>query len=1157
MSAADDVLPRYTEELRGFGPSLPDDLASGASALEGRLTPEELDQWAAAGVALARHSLRSWEAAAEYFRVSPRLIPAFSFAELIDWSEVARELAESSSMIAAAFVRATPEVLQPLQGADTGDLGIMGEWIGRPGEQVRPWALLGKRLAHGNWKSVALAASFFEQSPALLHALPLDAVGELVDVVDRLSERSYQLAASCLERSGELFGTLAPPDRRPFLEFAAAVAHASWADTRLYFERGPALIANIDRDERGAFLKLAADVTGQVGRQGYPLFIEAAESLAQVEPTYHETLVELAHRLAGGSPAAAMAFLRSSPIVLTRLTADQLERWLQGGWDLLFEQHNLEGAEAYFRLESARAEEMLESLSARVELRSVSNTLRLYAKALTGEQIAIRSTEDLVDAGIGWVQESVATTEGSAIYLPPYVSTFPAQPENFQSYKVYATHQSGRMEFGSFRFDFGLPGAHLASTLLERERARPEPESPPDGPEELDAEAQAAAEAEAAAVREARDAYMAAARPTASPFSIADAEGAAELRSMAPDPNRAPVVGVATSMERYFDLFADRALISGLFTIVEDARVDAYVSREYGGIRPALRSLQAHEASTRRDVTQLALREAYLENLLRASLQQPQTMRWPAELMSLLQQGLAQLAIVEQRDADVQDSTEVAAEIYAIVERIPNITGAYAPVDWEEIDEEMLRVMNEAGGADGPEMPHGEEVDFETPPQPEFRGDFKPELVQLMMKLKQQASGEEPMGGQLTQEQLQALLEKSVEITISDIAEGDIASSMGMFLTNLEREALDAKQGPPGQVPDGADAGDSSGGEGAQDLPMEIDWSYYDEWDFRAGDYRPRWCRVGERVSEEGELDYYEETLKTHHGLVTETRRQFELLRPEHFRRIKRLEDGEDVDLDQAIEFIIDKRAGVGPLGRVYWRRNKVERDVAVAFLLDMSASTDEEIDKPQSNYQPSDDDFDDDPRKYFQWLTERRARFTAAPPKRIIDLEKESLVLIVEALEAIGDTYGIYGFSGYGRDNVEFHVIKDLNETFGDRTRRRIDKITPIRSTRMGPAIRHTIAKLEEYDAKVKLLILVSDGRPQDHGYGRDRTEKDYAVHDTHQALVEAKQVGVTPFLITVDKEGHDYLKEMCDDIGYEVVADIESLPRRLTSLYRVLATE
>ena len=471
MSAAADITARHEAELRGFGPTLADDLASGARALEGRLSEEQLDEWASAGVALSRHSLRSWEAAAEYFRASPRLLPAFNFEELLDWAAVARELSEQSSMIAAAFLRATPEVLQPLQGADDKDLGIMGEWVGRPGEQVRPWSALGRRLARGNWKSVALAATFFEQSPALLHALPLDAVRDLVDIVDRLSERSYQLAASCLERSGELFGDLAPQDRRPFLEFAGAVAKASWADTRLYFERGPGLLAPVAQDERGAFLRLAADVAGQTGRQGYPLFVEAAEALAEVQPTYHGTLLELSSRLASGSPAAAMAFLRSSPHVLTRLTADQLERWLQTGWDLLFEQGNVEGAEAYFRLESARAEEMLGNLSARVELRDVSNTLRLYSKALTGEQIAIRSTEELVDAGIGWVQESVATTEGNAIYLPPYVGTFPGQTENFASYKVFTTHQTGRIEFGSFRFEFGAAGAYLASTMEEREAA--------------------------------------------------------------------------------------------------------------------------------------------------------------------------------------------------------------------------------------------------------------------------------------------------------------------------------------------------------------------------------------------------------------------------------------------------------------------------------------------------------------------------------------------------------------------------------------------------------------------------------------------------------------------------------------------------------------
>jgi nitric oxide reductase activation protein len=157
-------------------------------------------------------------------------------------------------------------------------------------------------------------------------------------------------------------------------------------------------------------------------------------------------------------------------------------------------------------------------------------------------------------------------------------------------------------------------------------------------------------------------------------------------------------------------------------------------------------------------------------------------------------------------------------------------------------------------------------------------------------------------------------------------------------------------------------------------------------------------------------------------------------------------------------------------------------------------------------------------------------------------------------ALETIGDQYGIYGFSGYGRDNVEFFVIKDFDETLNQRIKNRLDKITPIRSTRMGPAIRHATHKLNLTDAKVKILVLLSDGRPQDHGYGRDRTEKEYAIHDTKQALNEAKRDGITPFALTVDRAGHDYLKTMCEDMGYEVVADIEALPSRLPSLYRRL---
>ena len=105
-----------------------------------------------------------------------------------------------------------------------------------------------------------------------------------------------------------------------------------------------------------------------------------------------------------------------------------------------------------------------------------------------------------------------------------------------------------------------------------------------------------------------------------------------------------------------------------------------------------------------------------------------------------------------------------------------------------------------------------------------------------------------------------------------------------------------------------------------------------------------------------------------------------------------------------------------------------------------------------------------------------------------------------------------------------------------------------------MGPAIRHATSKLEQYDAKAKILFLVSDGRPQDHGYGRDRTEKEYAIHDTQKALVEAKHKGIVPFALTVDKEGHDYLGQMCGDMAYEVRGDIEQLPPRLPTLYRRL---
>jgi len=617
-------------------------------------------------------------------------------------------------------------------------------------------------------------------------------------------------------------------------------------------------------------------------------------------------------------------------------------------------------------------------------------------------------------------------------------------------------------------------------------------------------------------------------------------------------------------MERFFDLFPDRQLASDLYTIAEDARIDGAVKREYGGIRRPLTRMQKAELLNRPDVRRLPLRQAFVENLVRTSLDGLDTVLWPRSRAEVMAQALGVLEAVGGPGATVEDAAEATMRLYQMAIGIPNTFEESFDEKWEPVSpmeggQAMPMEGGELGG-EGSQVQMGDvgqgegEEDYQSPQEVDFRGDFKPELVQLLMKLREDAQGGDAgkmSPGQLTPEQLAELLEKSVEIDLDAMMEGDLDASTGMFLSNLMKEA-----GTPASDKDnkGEPTSDASTGaeEGEQPLVPIVTIYYYDEWDFRAQDYKPRWCAVKESKLEQGEEDFYETTLRDHAGLVAQTRKQFELMKPELFRKLKRLPEGEDFELDAAIEWMIERRAGASPTEKIYWRRNKIERDVAVAFLIDMSASTDEEINKRDKKY--DEDDYDDDPRKYLSWWVSKRRQELTSPPKRIIDLEKESTVLLMTALETIGDQYGIYGFSGYGRDNVEFFVIKDFDEHLDHAIKKRLDKITPIRSTRMGPAIRHATHKLNLTDAKVKILFLLSDGRPQDHGYGRDRTEKEYAIHDTKQALNEAKRDGITPFALTVDRAGHDYLKTMCEDMGYEVVADIESLPSRLPALYRRL---
>lgn len=306
----------------------------------------------------------------------------------------------------------------------------------------------------------------------------------------------------------------------------------------------------------------------------------------------------------------------------------------------------------------------------------------------------------------------------------------------------------------------------------------------------------------------------------------------------------------------------------------------------------------------------------------------------------------------------------------------------------------------------------------------------------------------------------------------------------------------------------------------------------YDEWDRDLSDTRVGWCRVVEKSRRLDDLKPEERTFvartrSRYRGVISSIRHQFQLMRPESLKRVHNEIDGDDYDLNALIDYVIDRRADGRQDERVYTKRLRRERDVAVSFLLDQSSSTARTIGRhPLQPY--------------------------THPGRRIIEVEKEGLVLMSEALEAVGDPYAIYGFTSEGRRNVKFYVVKDFNEPYADEVEARIGGINYQNNTRLGAAIRHAAAKLRTQEARTRLLIVLSDGRPYDHDYGDAR----YAREDTREALARARLDGITPFCITIDRDSETELRDLYGEVGYTIIDDVLSLPERMPAIYRRLTT-
>ena len=735
-----------------------------------------------------------------------------------------------------------------------------------------------------------------------------------------------------------------------------------------------------------------------------------------------------------------------------------------------------------------------------VELAPIREMLRLYCRALTERNVELQDLEELVEKNIGWSKSDVATSDGAAIFLPLVVERFNARSDNYDFLKVMLTQQAGHIEFGSFRFEFDRPATRF-------DDLRPKLAEPPDYHDHDHGH-----------------------------------EGHHERRS-------------ATELTRFFRLFPQRRLALDIFSILESGRVEARIMSEYRGITGTYHEMRRRVLERRPEIAFLPAREALLEFMLRVSMGQKDGIKYPLKHKRVVGDIRALLLLVAGPGATVEDAAEATLRIYARLAKIKN--DYLAESEFEIFTEESSSRSNRSSRRMGSKSSNGSrrsnrwvddgslrdnvtlpslagrEREYLSPQGVDYRGDFRPELAQLLTR--PQTNSREQRKS-LTAEELADLLRAQRTPKLRDSAEDgeEQDSRTSRMAQNLLRELAkrDPRMQSAARRPSPHD--DDDGGPLKATLPNTF---VYDEWDVLENRFRVCWCKVYEKVMPPGNVHFYRETLLQRRGLLKQIRSEFEQVMPELYRKEKRLPDGVEHDLDAAIEALTDLRAGVTPSEKIFWRHYKIERDVAVAFLLDMSGSTGEAIGRPaEADGAPSGGP-----------LFERGQR-------RIIDVEKEAIVLMSDALEGIGDRYGVYGFSGHGRDNVEFYVIKDMGEEFSSEIAKRFGRIGPLHATRMGPAIRHVTAKLRAEETRAKFLFLISDGRPQDRGYSQESSEKAYAVQDTRMALIEARREGIHPFCLTVDKEGNDYLRTMMDDFSYEVLSDVRLLPLRLPQLYRKL---
>ncbi|MBL4763093.1 MAG: nitric oxide reductase activation protein NorD [Gammaproteobacteria bacterium] len=292
---------------------------------------------------------------------------------------------------------------------------------------------------------------------------------------------------------------------------------------------------------------------------------------------------------------------------------------------------------------------------------------------------------------------------------------------------------------------------------------------------------------------------------------------------------------------------------------------------------------------------------------------------------------------------------------------------------------------------------------------------------------------------------------------------------------------------------------------------------HYQEWDYQIQLHRPDWATVYERRQPRGHVEDIQAILDDYRPIAHRIKQIIDLLTPAGVQRVRNMEDGDEVDINAAIDAMIAIRMGEQPNTRITMRNVLNTRDLAVVLLLDLSESTNEPM---------------------------------RGSEKTVLQLTREAATLVATAIEGIGDPFAIHGFASDGRHDVQYYRFKDFNQHFDDESKARLAGMKGGLSTRMGAALRHAGNHLLRQQAKRKLILLVTDGEPADV----DERDPQHLRHDTKKAVEEIYSTGVLTYCLTLDANADDYVKRIFGQNNYTIIDNVDKLPEQLPALFASL---